>query len=297
MKTLVFGSCNLDFIYKTDERLPFGEIPAMVPAQISSGGKGVNQSIALKKAGMDTYFAGRRGADGDLLRQVLEENGVNTSFLRTSPGISGQAHILVNGAGENYILKLCPGANYEITRADIDGVLAAFGPGDLLVLQNEISELPYLIDAGFRRGMRTVLNPSPFTPAMREIDYAKIWLVFVNEEEAAGLAEGRAPGAFVADMRKKYPETCWVVTLGKEGSLYFDASSLYRQAALPANVADTTCAGDTFTGFFTAALCAGADIPSALLRGAAASSITISRVGAAGVIPAKAEVDALVSAR
>ena len=296
MKALVFGSCNLDFIYRVPHIVSPGETAEISALRTSPGGKGLNQAIALKKAGLTVYFAGKRGADGALLQRTAEENGVDTSFLRVSSGASGQAHIQVTETGENAIL-LYRGANYEITREEINETLACFGEGDLLVMQNEISELTYLIDAGFRRGMHTVLNPSPINDAMCSIDYTKIGLVFINEVELAGLACGRTLDAFIGDMRKKYPETRWVVTLGKEGSLYFDAASLYRQPALPANVLDTTCAGDTFTGYFTAALCEGTDISTALLRGAAASSITISRVGAAGVIPTKAEVDALAAVR
>ena len=293
MKTLVFGSCNLDYIYRVPRIVSPGETVGVDAVRVSPGGKGLNQAIALKKAGLNVYFAGKCGADGALLRSTAEQNGVDITFFKTAEGPSGQAHIQVTRTGENAIL-LYRGANYEITRDMIDDTLSQFGAGDLLVLQNEVSELDYMIRAGYRRGMRVVLNPSPIDEKMRDIDYSRVWLVFINEVELAGLAAGRATDAFIADMRRTYPTCRWVITLGEKGSLYFDRDSSFRQEAVPANAVDTTCAGDTFTGFFTAALCGGADIPTALLHGAAAASVTVSRVGAAGVIPTKAEAEAVV---
>ncbi len=288
MKTLVFGSCNLDYTYQVPRIVSSGETLPVRAVSLNPGGKGVNQSVALKKAGLDVWFAGCRGADGAALTAVLRENGVDTSFLRTVDTPSGAAYIQVTDTGENAIL-LYHGANYAVTRAQIDETLAAFEPGDLLVMQNEISELDYLIEEGCRRGLRLVLNPSPFEENMRAIDYSRLFLVFINEVEFAGLAAGRDLDAFINDMRASCPDTRWVITLGGEGSLYFDKEVFLRQPAFPVNAVDTTCAGDTFTGFFTAALTRGEELGTCLRQASAASAVTVSRVGAAGVIPTKEE--------
>lgn len=293
MKTLVFGSCNLDYIYSVERIVSPGETVPVTGMHLSPGGKGLNQAIALKKAGLDVYFAGCYGTDGASLKTLLEQNGVDVSCFLPVDCPNGQAHIQVAPNGGNAIL-LYRGANGRVTRAMIDETLARFSAGDLLVLQNEISELPYLIDAGFRRGMRTVLNPSPYMPEMSALDYGKIWLVFINEVELAGLAGGRSETEFVADMRARYPDTLWAVTLGEKGSFYFDKTELLRQGIFPVAAVDTTCAGDTFTGYFTAALCAGKSPAEALRRAAAASGITVSRMGAAGMIPSADEVEAML---
>ena len=135
--------------------------------------------------------------------------------------------------------------------------------------------------------MRIVLNPSPIDERMQEIDYNKLWLIFVNEIEAAGLSGGGAPEDLIPVFRARYPHLRAVITLGAAGSLYFDSEKLLPQPALPSDPTDTTCAGDTFEGYFTEALCRGCDEQTALLRGAAAAAIVISRVGAAGMIPTK----------
>ena len=288
MKTLVFGSCNLDHTYQAPRIVSPGETLAVRRVSLNPGGKGVNQSVALKRAGLDVYYAGCRGADGAALQRLLEENGVRTDFFRTADTPTGAAYIQVADTGENAIL-IYHGANFAVTRPMIDEVLAAFAPGDLLVMQNEISERDHLIEAGHSRGMRLVFNPSPFEACLREIDYGKLWLVFLNETELSGLSAGKPLSSFMEEMRLKYPDTRWVVTFGAEGSLYFDRHVCVRQAAFPVNAVDTTCAGDTFTGFFTAALVRGETPQDALRLGAAAAAVTVSRVGAAGVIPTQEE--------
>jgi ribokinase len=57
---------------------------------------------------------------------------------------------------------------------------------------------------------------------------------------------------------------------------------------------DTTAAGDTFTGFFFTTLFEGAAPEKALLLATAASSIAVSRAGAAVSIPTRAEVEAKI---
>ena len=81
-----------------------------------------------------------------------------------------------------------------------------------------------------------------------------------------------------------------VVTLGADGSLYFGPKGECRQAAYPAEAVDTTCAGDTFTGYFTEAFLRTGDPAYALARASAASAVAVSRVGAAETIPAAEEI-------
>ena len=45
------------------------------------------------------------------------------------------------------------------TREFVDEVLADFGEGDYLILQNEINMLDYIIDQ--EKKMKIVMNPSP----------------------------------------------------------------------------------------------------------------------------------------
>ena len=87
-----------------------------------------------------------------------------------------------------------------------------------------------------------------------------------------------------------YPHAQIVLTLGGEGSVYAFRKERIRQSAFRVQAVDTTAAGDTFTGFFFAAIAAGVPVQDALLRASKASAISVTRPGAAPSIPRLSEV-------
>ena len=146
MKILSFGSLNYDYTYEVEHFLAPKETLAAKSMQRGFGGKGANQSIAFARAGLSVYHAGRVGADGQPFVDYLKQNGIHTDYLiKDDAAATGHAIIEVC-RGENCIL-IYGGANQEITTEQIDHTLKAFSPGDWLVLQNEISNLPYLMQA------------------------------------------------------------------------------------------------------------------------------------------------------
>ncbi len=64
MKVINFGSLNIDYVYQVDHFSQPGETCASLDFQICSG-EGLNQSVALAKAGQRTYHAGFVGGDGE----------------------------------------------------------------------------------------------------------------------------------------------------------------------------------------------------------------------------------------
>ena len=81
MKVLCFGSLNIDYRYQVDHFVRKGETLSSLGQQVFSGGKGLNQSIALAKAGVETWHAGAIGVDGKFLVDEMEAAGVNTSCV------------------------------------------------------------------------------------------------------------------------------------------------------------------------------------------------------------------------
>ena len=67
MKVLNYGSLNVDYVYSVDHIIVGGETQHSSKLEVFSGGKGLNQSIALAKAGVPVYHAGIVGTDGDIL--------------------------------------------------------------------------------------------------------------------------------------------------------------------------------------------------------------------------------------
>ena len=175
MKVLNFGSLNLDYVYSVDHMVAEGETLAAGGMNTFCGGKGLNQSIALAKAGVPVYHAGLIGEEGKSLLDACRENGVHTDFIREIPGKSGHTIIQVDKSGQNCIL-LYGGANRSMTREFIDEVLSHFEKGDYLLLQNEVNLVDYMVDQAYEKGMEIILNPSPFDRNLEACDLSKISL-------------------------------------------------------------------------------------------------------------------------
>ena len=285
MKILCYGSLNLDHTYQVPHFVEPGETLSAKALQINCGGKGLNQSIALARAGGEVWHAGAIGADGAPLRGALEANGVNTEFLLTLPEVpTGHAIIEVDPSGQNRIL-LFGGANRCIPEAPIDRVLAQFGRGDYLVLQNEVNGNAYIMEQAHHKGMTIVLNPSPMDPAVGKLPLEYVDWFMVNEVEMGSLCGGNAD-AFL----NRYPQAGVVLTLGSRGVVCFYQGKRFAHGIYQVPVVDTTAAGDTFSGYFIARIAAGEDIPTALRTASLASSIAVSRAGAQSSIPSQEEV-------
>ena len=289
MKILNFGSLNLDLVYQMPHFVRAGETLSSLSFSRNVGGKGLNQSVALAKAGAQVYHAGLVGEDGEMLRSFLRDSGVDVRFVRTVDQPSGHAVIQVEPAGNNCIF-LYGGANQCVTEEFIREALAPFGPGDFLLLQNEVNAIDRIIELAAERGMQVVLNPSPVAENLQKLPLDRVSWFILNEIEGAELSGETEPDAILDKLAALYPHARFVLTLGGDGSVYAGGGERVAQRAFTVRAVDTTAAGDTFTGFFFAAAADGVGVPEALRRASKASAISVTRPGAAASIPALAEV-------
>ena len=289
MKVLNIGSMNLDNVYSVDHVVQPGETEASYGMNVFLGGKGMNQSVALAKAGVEVYQGGMIGEDGQPFLDACKEFGVNGDFIRQIPGKTGHAIIQIDKNAQNCIL-LYGGANQMLTEEYVDEVLAHFTAEDMLLLQNEVNMLPYIVDKAYEKGMQIAINPSPFNEKLNDVDMSKIGLFLMNEVEGFQVTGETEPDAIIAKVQELYPHAKIVLTLGKDGAVYADKEQKHFQPIFKVKAVDTTAAGDTFTGYFLAGLCEGLPIPEVLKMSAKASSIAVSREGAVPSIPYRAEV-------
>lgn len=295
MQVVNFGSLNIDHVYAVEHFCRAGETIHTGSYTQSVGGKGLNQSIAVARSGQPLFHAGALGAGGEQLEKTLTACGVDLRYLQHIATPQGHAIIQVQPDGQNCIF-LYGGSNQSIGPDEIDAVLSHFTAGDYLLLQNEISNLPYLLRAAAARGLRIVLNASPISEWLLEADLSCLdWLV-VNEVECAALAHCGDPDAGYAALRARYPGIGILLTLGESGSVSWKDSEEIRQQAYPVHAVDTTGAGDTFMGYFVGCLAQGMDRKDAMQYAAMASSIAVTRPGAAASIPEMPEVRAAVQA-
>jgi ribokinase len=182
------------------------------------------------------------------------------------------------------------------TRRDIDATLASCPSDTILLLQNEINEIDYLIAEGARRGFRVCLNPAPFSPAVPSLPLDSVDILVVNETEAEGLVGTMGEEETVDALVRMLPDCEIVMTIGPEGLLYGKGDQRIRRPAEHAVVVDTTAAGDTFIGYFLAARAEGRQADDALYFASIASALCVAKPGACDAIPARADVEARLSA-
>ncbi|MDC7228260.1 MAG: ribokinase [Spirochaetales bacterium] len=289
MKILNIGSLNIDDVYSVEHFVQPGETLGSNEYNQFCGGKGLNQSIALANAGAEVYHAGAIGRDGLFLKERLDKAGVDTSLVKIGETPTGRAIIQVVPEGENSII-LYNGANHSLSTGDISNMLAPFGAGDYLLLQNEINNPGRIINAAAEKGMIIALNPAPMEKSVLELPLDKISIFIVNEIEGEGFTGESEPAATGEAFERLYPGARLVLTLGAAGVYYRHKGKVLEVPAEKIKPIDTTAAGDTFIGYLLAGLAAGNDTESVLKRATKASAVTCMRLGAADSIPKADEI-------
>ncbi|NLO84595.1 MAG: ribokinase [Clostridiales bacterium] len=290
MKILNYGSMNIDNVYSVAHIAAPGETILANQRNVYCGGKGLNQSIALAKAGANVYHAGVVGDDGDMLLALLTSHGVNTEFIKRAHGPSAHTVIQVNAQGQNCIIVFAD-ENMRIEEAEIKTVLEGFEAEDILVLQNELHNSPLMMKLAKAKGMRVVFNPSPTNEAINDYPLGDVDWFLLNEVEGCALTGQTAPDLILRGMQEAFPNASVVLTLGQDGAYCMHGDQTLFQPAFKVQAVDTTAAGDTFTGYFITGFSRGDALDDVLIRAARASSIAVSKEGAADSIPYAKEVE------
>lgn len=275
------GSINLDHIYQVAEFPQPGETLSATRYQCLPGGKGLNQSVAAARAGASVAHIGACDSGADLCLDLMAQAGIDLTHVDTSFDVTGHAIIYLNKQGENQIVILA-GANQQIDSAQIHTALAASGPQDWLIMQNETCGQLQAARIARQSGCKVAYSAAPFDADQVATLLPELDLIAVNEGEAAAVQSllGRGPEHWGAQV---------LITMGEKGARFFDGTRWFEQPAIQADVVDTTGAGDTFLGYFVARIDVDG-IEQALATAARAASIQVSRPGAAPAIPELSEV-------
>jgi len=295
----VFGSIGLDLI-GTVPRLPGpGETVLGGTFATAPGNKGANQALAAKRAGSTVRHYGAIGRDayGEAAIVLLKADGVDLSDLHRVDAPTSIAMIFVDAKGENAIAVL-PGANATLTESDAETALGQMQRGDILMLQQEITQAATAraLDLAREKGVVSVFNTAPFletTPALA----GKAAILVANETEFALLCGGRTEPleGLMREWVESHRQTL-IVTLGSEGARAATADGeMISVPAHPVVPIDTVGAGDTFCGYLAAGLDAGMPLEAAMRRAAVAASLACTKPGAQPAVPYDAEVAAALS--
>jgi ribokinase len=281
VRLLVLGNAVIDLAYAIEHLPTPGETVLAAAKHVDVGGKGLNQAVAAARAGAPTRLVAAIGDDrhGELIRAKLAAEGLATDGLQVTTLPSDESIVLVTAVGENVIVSTAAAArslSIERAAAEVD----ALATGDLLLLQgNQTQSLTRTaLLAARRRGIRTMLNPSPLA-----FDYGDLLdmvdIAVVNAVEAAALGSIGAHAVIVTDGARG----ARLCTMG--GEEHVPAPSVMA--------VDTTGAGDVVCGVVAAGVVLGLPLVDALRWAVAAAARKVARRGAFAGIPTAAELGAL----
>ncbi|MFP4268297.1 MAG: ribokinase [Spirochaetaceae bacterium] len=286
-KILVAGSLNIDLVTQVPYLPKPGETLTSLAFYRNPGGKGANQASIIGKLTGRVGMIGKVGDDdhGELLLETLRNAHVDTSGIQVAAqDDTGMAFIQVSNDGENSIV-LVPGTNSRLYPADIVSMEELLHESDIVLLQLEIplETAAYVIDRASSLNKKIILNPAPAV----HLDTAlleKIDILVPNESELSilsGLPADTDEGVRNAarDLLAKGVKSI-VVTMGERGSWYFSGEEEQHVPTLPAEVVDTTGAGDAYIGALAYGLSKGYDEISAMKAASRVASIAVSQKGA-----------------
>jgi ribokinase len=279
---VVAGSVNVDLVVGVERRPGAGETVLGSDLATHPGGKGANQAVAAARLGGRVAFLGRAGTDGngDLVRETLRRDGVDTAHLTTTPGPNGVALITVDPSGDNSII-VSPGANAKVTEEDVAAARSLFADASVVSLQLEIPLAAVVAAArtADEEGARVVFNLSPAADVPDEL-IARCDPLVVNEHEAEFLGDTRPAGLLARGARSV------VITRGADGAVVADANGVTEVPSPRVDVVDTTGAGDAFTGALCLRLARGDDLATAARFAARVGAAAVRKAGAQSSFPA-----------
>lgn len=294
-KICVVGSCNLDLTFRVPRLPRAGETVAAHTLHQGFGGKGANQAVAAARLGAQVTMIGCVGDDA-FGRQYLENlrgQGVDTTFVRTDADRpTGMASIFVSDAGDNCIV-VAPGANAEVTPADIRAATGVIGRADVVISQLETPVAAAMEAFRIARaaGVRTLLNPAPVLPLPDEL--LRLTDICVPNETELELLSNDLPTSVGVESRaralQKRGPTVVVVTLGAAGAMVL-GETFERVSGLRVDAVDPTGAGDVFIGALAVVLAERGDLREGVRWANAAGAIAVTRPGAQSAAPSRDEV-------
>lgn len=294
----IIGSINLDRTIRVKQMPKPGETMHTKEIFSAGGGKGANQAVAAKRSETVTNFIGAVGNDaaGDMMRELLSEEGINLSGVQTlEKQATGQAYIIVDDQGENSIM-IHSGANNAFTPQQVKEHAELIKASDFVIAQFE-STLESTIEAftiARQAGVKTILNPAPALEEVPE-DLLKVTDMIIPNETETEILTGikvtdEASLKTASDHLHQLGIEAVIITIGSKGAFY-DVNG--RSGIIPAfkvNAVDTTAAGDTFIGAMSSILAKDfSNLEQAIEYGNKASSLTVQRFGAQPSIPYKNE--------
>lgn len=201
------------------------------------GGNAVNVAVHARRCGARSSYLGVLGTDrnGDVVRRSLEDEGVDTGYLRTVPGPNASAVVrVVNGdrffeSGDIGVSRI------DLREQDLRAVASAdvVHTGECSMVEDDlprIAEVARLLSLDFSE---------------RPWEYVETFAGHVDVAVLSAPDDGSDPAALAARVARLGPTTV-AVTQGPRGATLLAGDAIHRAPAGPGTVIDTLGAGDAF---------------------------------------------------
>jgi sugar/nucleoside kinase (ribokinase family) len=288
-RVVCVGDVMLDIAALLPGPLALGsDTPA--PIRFSPGGSAANTAAWLAHLGVPCVFAGRVGADafGREAVAALRAHGVHTQVSTDPDTATGVCLVLVSPDGERTMVP-SEGANAALSPSDLGSDLLGAGDhlhlsGYALLREGSRSAGLFALRSAGEAGASVSVDAASAGPIRavgpeRFLDWiAPGTLLLANADELAALTGIADRDAGLAALVARGLEVA--LKCGNEGSVLATAAGRWHCPATPAEVLDSTGAGDAFAAGFLAALHRGADPADALAAGNRLGAVAVSKLGA-----------------
>ncbi|MGF7018465.1 ribokinase [Lachnospiraceae bacterium PF1-21] len=290
-KVIVIGSLNYDIILDLPRLPARGETLSALGVSRAAGGKGANQAVQMAKLGMDVYMVGCVGDDamGNELIRTASEYGVHTEYIQKVSEATGMGVVNAVQNGEVYA-TIVRGANYAVTKENIDQIKTLLEEAEIVVFQMEIPVdiVKYGIEVAKRAGCKIILNAAPALDMTdRYMEMCEV--LVVNEVEAAfylghEITTLNAGEKAALTLSNKWKLDC-IVTMGSQGAIVVSRNESKVIPAKKVEAIETTGAGDSFIGGVCYGLAMGMNLCEASEFATSVSAITVCGKGAQSSMP------------
>jgi sugar/nucleoside kinase (ribokinase family) len=284
---LCCGNICVDMPVWPVEKLAWGTTTWVETITEGVGGNGANTSYALGRLGVPVWLTGVVGSDtaGDKILGKLTSVGVDISQVRRVDQPTTSTVCVVHPSGDRLFLHRV-GSSTAVEAADVqfNGVTASHfhlaNPFALPKVRHQVDEvlrrakaagLTISLDTGWDARGRWMDDIGP------GLSYTD--LLFVNDTEATMLS-----GHNDLDTAARYllgrGARELVVKTGAKGCVIYTSDSRLEVPGFPADVVDTTGAGDCFAGGFLAALHRGRSYSEAARFANAVGALNVQHLGA-----------------
>lgn len=298
----VVGSSNMDLVVKSNRIPAIGETILGGDFIMVPGGKGANQAVAAAKLGARVFFIAKLGEDifGSQSLDNFKREGVNTKYvLQTKDAPSGVALIMVDNDGNNLIV-VAPGANHKLSPEDVKEAESDIASSGALVAQLEVQIETIEFAAGLanKSNVPFILDPAPAQKLSPQL-LKMVDVLTPNETEAQILTGVEVKDRQSAGAAAKKLLDCGVktviLTMGVNGYLTVSKEGEEFVPARKVKAADSTAAGDAFTGSLAVGLARGQTLSEAALFANDVAAVSVTKMGAQPSMPTVQEVEAFIS--